>query len=169
MVIDYIKVGKIINTHGIKGELKVYPLTNDIYRFDHLKTAFLGDKKLKVEVEKVKYYKDLVILKFKEFNNINQVLSFKENFIYVDAEGKIDLTKGQYFIFDIIDCIVFDTKGKKIGIVTEVIQLSSNDIYIVKDIEKSKEYLIPAVEEFFIDIDIANKKIVIDPIEGMIE
>lgn len=169
MAIDYIQVGKIINTHGIKGELKIYPLTDDIYRFDHLKTAFLGENKTKVEIESVKYHKDLVILKFKEFNDINQVLSFKENFIYVDQEGKIDLPKGHYFIFDIIDCKVYDTKNNIIGIVKDVIQLASNDIYVVKDISTEKEYLIPAVKEFFVDIDIDEKIIIIDPIEGMIE
>lgn len=169
MVIDYIQVGKIVNTHGIKGELKVYPLTNDIYRFDHLKTAFLGENKLKVQVENVKYHKNLVILKLKGFDDINQVLSFKEKFIYVDDEGKIDLPKGHYFVFDIIGCKVYDTKNNTIGIVKEVIQSAGNDIYIVEDMDKEKEYLIPAVGEFFVDIDINKKKIIIDPIEGMIE
>lgn len=166
---DYIKVGWIMNTHGIRGQLKVYPLTDDINRFSHLETVYLGKDKLKVEIEEVKYSKGLAIIKFKEFNDINEVLSFKENYIYIDEEDKMDLPDGSYYVFEIIDCVVFNTEGKKIGIVIDVIQSASNDIYVVKNFEEDKEYLIPAVKEFFVNIDIPNKKIIIDPIEGMIE
>lgn len=166
---DYVQIGKIINTHGIKGELKLYPLTDDINRFSYLKIAYLGDNKLKVQIENVKYHKNMVIVKFKEFNNINEVLSYKDEFIYVDEEEIIKLPKNHYFIFDIVDCQVFNTAGEKIGIVTDVIQSASNDVYVVKNVEKNKEYLIPAVKEFFVDIDINNKRIIVDPIEGMIE
>ena len=166
---EYIKIGTIINTHGVRGELKIYPLTDDITRFNRLKTLYIGDNKYKVEIEKVKYHKGLVILKFEEFDNINQVLSFKQEFIYIDEEEKVELPKDHFFIFDIVGCSVLDTKEEKIGIVTEVIQSASNDVYVVKDYEKNKEYLVPAVKEFFVNIDIDNKRIIIDPIEGMIE
>ena len=166
---DYIQVGKIINTHGIKGEVKVFPLTDDIFRFDELKKVYLGEAKLKVEIESVKYHKGLVIIKFRGIDNINHVVSFKDDFIYVDEEDRIELPKGQYFIYDIVGCMVLNTKGEKIGLVTEVIQSASNDVYVVKNHEKNKEYMIPAVKEFFVLIDIKDKKIVIDPIEGMIE
>src|SRR5690606_37503168 len=99
----------------------------------------------------------------------NEVLPFKESYLYIDEEDKVDLPEDHFFIFDIIDCVVFDTKGDKIGTVVDVIQSASNDVYVVKDYERNKEYLIPAVKEFFINIDISNKKIIIDPIEGMIE
>ncbi|WP_223376011.1 ribosome maturation factor RimM [Schnuerera sp. xch1] len=166
---DYIKIGRIINTHGIKGELKVYPLTDDITRFDDLEIIYLGYDKAKFEIERVKYFKELVILKFKEFNNINEVLKFKDEFIYIDVKDKVKLPEDHYFIFDIIGCTVFDTEGKKIGIVNDVIQSTSNDVYTVKNMETGKEYLIPAVKEFVVDVDINNEKITIDPIEGMIE
>lgn len=166
---DYIQIGKIINTHGIKGQVKAYPLTDDIKRFSSLKTVYLGDSKIKVRVEEVKYHKNMVILKFEEFNNINEILSYKDDFIYIDEKDKIDLPEGCFFIFDIIDCLVFDIKGKKIGVVTQVIQSASNDVYVVEDARNNKEYMIPAVKEFIVHVDIHNKKIVIDPIEGMIE
>ena len=169
MTVEYIQIGKIINTHGVKGELKIFPLTNNIYRFDHLRTAYLGENKKKVEVESVKYHKSLVILKFKEFNNINEVLQFKEEFLYVDIDDTIDLPQGRYFIFDIIGCEVYDTSNNLIGIVVEVIQSAGNDVYVVKNADSQKEYLIPAIKEFFTLIDVASKKIIIDPIEGMIE
>ena len=169
MVLNYVQIGKIINTHGIKGELKIYPLTDNVYRFDHLKTAFLGEKKIEVKIQNVKYHKEFVILKFKQFNDINEVLKFKEKFIYVDIDGMVDLPEDHYFIFDIIGCEVYDTSNTLIGTVVEVIQSVGNDVYVVKDIDNQKEYLIPAIKEFFTLIDIASKKIIIDPIEGMIE
>lgn len=164
---DYIKIGRIINTHGIKGEVKIFPLTDNIERFSDLKKAYLGDNKIKVEVEKVRYHKGLAIIKFKEFNDINEILKFKDHFIYIDEEDRVKLPEDHYFIFDLVDCAVYDTEGKKIGIVTDVIQYSANDVYVVENEEKS--YLIPAVKEFVIDVDIHNKRIIIDPIEGMIE
>ncbi len=166
---DYIKVGKIINTHGIKGEVKVFPLTDNIERFDALKKVYLGENKIEIEIENVKYHKGLAILKFKEFNNINDVLNFKDHFIYIDEKDKVELPKDHYFVFDLVGCIVYNTKGEKIGIVDEVLQYAANDVYVVKDEEKNKNYLIPAVKEFVIKVDINNKEIIIDPIEGMIE
>ena len=166
---EYIKVGRIINTHGIRGELKVFPLTDNLDRFDDLKIVYIGNNKEKVEIEQVKYHKGLAIIKLKEFDNINQVLKFKDDFLYIDVEDKVELPEDHYFIFDIVDCNVYDTKGRKIGVVTDVLQYTSNDVYVVKDKEKNKEYLIPAVKEFVVDIDVENKKIIIDPIEGMIE
>ncbi len=166
---DYTQVGKIINTHGIKGEVKVYPLTDDKNRFSKLKTAYLGDNKIKVEIERVKYHKDFVIIKFKEFNDINDILCYKENYIYVDEKERVRLPRDHFFIFDIVGCEVFNKDGEKIGIVTEVLQSASNDVYVIKDAKRNKEYMIPAVKEFFTSIDIDNKKISIDPIEGMIE
>lgn len=166
---NYIKVGRIINTHGIKGEVKVFPLTDNVERFSDLKKAYLGDNKVKVEIENVKYHKELAIIKFKEFDNINDVLKFKDHFIYIDEEDKVKLPKDCYFVFDIVDCTVCDTQGKKLGIVTDVIQYAANDVYVIKDEENNKSFLVPAVKEFVIEIDIHNKRIIIDPIEGMIE
>lgn len=166
---DYTIVGKIINSHGIKGEVKVYPLTDDLHRFSDLKTVYIGDKKLKVEIEAVRYHKGLGIFKFKEFDNINQILSFKDNYIYIKDEDRIKLPDDHYFISDLLNCKVYDTASNLIGNLVNVLQGASNDVYVVKDISKQKEYLIPAVKEFIVDINIEDKKIIIDPIEGMIE
>lgn len=166
---DYTKVGKIISSHGIKGEVKVYPLTDDLNRFDYLKTAYIGEDKIQVEVERVKYHKNLAILKFKEYSDINQILSFKDYYIYVDEKGRVVLPENHFFIYDLVDCKVFDTNSELIGTLVDVLQGPSNDVYIIKDPEKNKEYLVPAVKEFIVDINILEKRIIIDPIEGMIE
>ncbi|NLW39802.1 MAG: 16S rRNA processing protein RimM [Tissierellia bacterium] len=166
---DYIKVGWITNTHGIKGELKIHPLTDDINRFDDLKKVYIGNNKVAAEIERVKYIKGWVILKFKEFNNINEVLQYKGDYIYIDERDRVELPEDHFFIFDIIDCSVYTTKGEKVGLVVDVLQYASNDVYVVKDHNNEKEYLIPAVKEFVVEVDVEDKKIIIDPIEGMIE
>ncbi len=164
---DYISIGKITNTHGIKGELKVYPLTDDIKRFDLLEKAYLGEEKIPVNVQSVKYHKNLAILKFKEYNNINEVLDLKDYYIYVDEDGRVELPEGHFFIYEILDSQVFDLDDNPLGFLRDIIQGPGNDVYLIKDGEK--EYLIPAVGEFVKKIDLENKRIYIQPIEGMIE
>jgi 16S rRNA processing protein RimM len=141
---DYTIIGKITNTHGIKGEVKVYPLTDDIKRFGILKTAYIGneigDEKIQVNVENVKYHKNLAILKFKEYNNINEIKDLKDYFIYVDEEGKIDLPEDHFFIYEILNSQVFDNDMNLIGTLIDVIQGSGNDVYVIKDKENGKEY-----------------------------
>lgn len=166
---DYTVVGKIINTHGIKGEVKVYPLTDNLHRFSDLKVVFIGEKKIEVEIESVRYHKGFGILKFKGYDNINQILSFKDSYIYIRDEDRIKLPENSYFISDLLHCKVYDTKLNLIGELVDVLQGASNDVYVVKDHYNEKEYLIPAVREFIIDVNIKEKKIIIDPIEGMIE
>lgn len=166
---DYTIIGQIINTHGIKGEVKVYPLTNDINRFDILDNAYIGDEKIQVQVEGVKYHKNLVILKFKEYDDINEILYLKDKFIYVDEVGIIDLPEDHFFIHDIINSEVFDLDTNLIGILIDIIQGSGNDVYVIKDKDNGKEYLIPAVKQFVKTVDIKEKKIYLDPIEGMLE
>ncbi len=166
---DYTVVGNIINSHGIKGEVKVYPLTNDIDRFSYLKSAYIGEEKFKVHIHGVKYHKGIVILKFKEFDDINHILKFKGMSIFVDEENRVVLAKDNYFIYELIDCQVFNVSGDELGYISNVIQAASNDVYVIKDIPNNKEYMIPAVKQFIKEVDIEKKKIIIDPIEGMIE
>lgn len=110
-----------------------------------------------------------MILKFKEYNNINEVEVYKNEYLYIDEKDKISLPDDTYFIFDIIGCKVIDTNNNEIGIVTEVLTNISNDVYVVKDLHSHKEHLIPAVKQFVKKISIEEKKIVIEPIEGLIE
>lgn len=166
---DYIQVGKIINTQGIKGEVKVYPLTDNISRFDKLEKVYIGEEKTLVYIEKNWSKKNFVILKFAGYDNINEVLKFKNEYLYIEENDKVKLEEGSYFIFDIVGCNVMDIKGNKIGVVTQVITNTGNDIYTIKDKGNNKEYLIPAVKQFIKKVDIKNKEIVIEPIEGLIE
>nr|WP_300005368.1 ribosome maturation factor RimM [Tissierella sp.] len=164
---EYIVVGKIVNTHGIRGEVKIYPYTDDIERFSDLKNIYIGEDKLSVEIDNVKYHKNMILTKLKEFDNINEVLKFKEELVFIHENEKVELPKDNYFIYELIDCKVFDLEGNSLGYISDVLQNSSNDIYIIKD--NGKEYLIPAVKEFIKEVNIEKKIIIIDPIEGMIE
>lgn len=166
---EYTIVGKIINTHGIKGEMKIYPLTDDIERFSDFKKVYIGDSKIEVNLKSVRYHKDFPIVRFNGIDDINQILHYIDQYIYIDDKDRIILPKDSYFIYDLIGCEVFDIDKKKIGYIDDVLQNLSNDVYVVKDKSKNKEYLIPAVNEFIKDVDIDNKRILIDPIEGMIE
>ncbi|WP_427338594.1 ribosome maturation factor RimM [Caloranaerobacter sp. DY30410] len=165
MMIDFIKVGKIINTHGIKGELKIFPLTDDMTRFEELEYVYI--EKRKIEIEDVWYKKNFVMLKFKGFDNINDVLCFKGKYVYIDKENAIELPEDTYFIFQIIGLNVYLKDGKFLGKIKDIIQTGSNDVYVVRD--NSREYLIPAIKEVIKEINLDDKKMIIDPLEGMIE
>ena len=130
---DYIVVGKIINTHGIKGEIKLYPYTDKIRRFSDLGYIYLGEKKLSVKIESVRYHKDMVLLKLEGFDNINDVIALRDEFVFIDKEDRIKLPENKYFIYELIDCKVLNTEGDPIGYVKDVLKNSSNDVYIVKN------------------------------------
>ncbi|MGO1469324.1 MAG: ribosome maturation factor RimM [Tissierella sp.] len=164
---NYIVIGKIINTHGIKGEVKLDPHTDDLKRYSDLNKIYIGDEKDPVEIENVRYHKNMVLLKLKEFNNINEVLFLKGEKIYIDEIDRVKLPDDKYFIYELIGCKVFDIEGKFVGDIKEILQNPSNDVYVIKD--KEKEYLIPAVKEFIKEVNIIEKKVIIDTIEGMIE
>lgn len=168
-MLQYLKVGQIINTHGIKGELKIYPLTDDISRFNKLKHVFLNSKWdfKKYEIEEVKYFKNLVILKFKGIDDMNEALNFIKEYIYVDRESAVKLPKNTYFIADLIGLDVYTVDNERLGVISSVFSTGSNDVYEIKN-ENEKSILIPAIKDVIIDVDIENKKIIIKLLEGLI-
>lgn len=164
---DYTIIGQIINTKGIKGELKVFPITPDMKRFSDLDHVFIGEELNKYEIAKVSYNDRFVYLTFKGFDNINKVLNFKEQMIYIEDENRIKLDENTFFISDLISCKVYDTKEIYIGELVDVLEIPANDVYVIRS-ENNEEYLIPAVKKFVKSVDISQKVIVIDPIEGML-
>lgn len=163
---EYIQIGKISNVHGVKGDLKVIPLTDDMKRYDELSHVLLGMNKDEYEIENVSYAKNQIILKLKGIDDIKSAEKVRNSFLWIDKEDA-NVPEGAYFLFDIIGIDVVDTDGNEIGKVRDVIQTGANDIYLVKSEEK--EHMIPAVKEFVKNIDIDKKQMVIDPIEGMLE
>lgn len=156
-------IGKIINTHGIKGELKVEPYTFDNKRFSKLKSVYVGNDLKEFLIKKVRV-NDFVYITFEGFENINDVLNLKGLEIYIKDEDRLDLEEDQYYISDIIGKKVYDTEDNYIGILKNVLEYPANDVFIIESDDKSI-YQIPAVKEFIKKID---SIITIKLIEGMI-
>ncbi|AFS78629.1 16S rRNA processing protein RimM [Gottschalkia acidurici 9a] len=164
---EYIQIGKIINTHGIKGDVKVLPLTDDIKRFDSLKKIFVGKDKIELEISKVWYNKQNPMLHFKGYDNINDVEKFKNSDIWIDEKDKIKLPKDSYFIHDIIGLEVYLNDDSYLGKIKEVLQPGANDVYVVEN--EDKQYLIPAIKDVIKEVNMQDKKIIIEPIKGLLE
>ena len=130
----YFRVGVIANTHGIRGEVKVYPTTDDINRFKKLKKCILdtGKEYIDLNVESVKFFKNMVILKFKEYNNINDIECYKGKDILVSRDNAVKLEKGEYYIADILGAKVILEDGSEFGVLEDVMQTGANDVYVVK-------------------------------------
>lgn len=168
-MVEYLKVGQISNAHGVKGEVKVYPLTDNIKRFSKLKFIFMKnhDEYIKIEIQGVKYLKDFVVLKLANIENMNEALKYKNEYIYVDRENAVKLPKDSYFISDLIDMEVNTNEGEYLGKVTSVFSTGSNDVYEIKS-EIGKVILVPAIKDVILEIDVANKKMLIKLLEGLV-
>lgn len=168
-MIEYLKVGQIINTHGIKGELKIYPLTDNIDRFDRLDYIFIKEKDMynKVKVESVKYIKNFPIVKLENINDMNEALKYKNRYLYINRENAVPLEENTYFIADLIGMDVVTTEGQILGKIVSVFSVSSNDVYEISNSE-GKKILIPAIRDVVCDVDIKEKRMTIKLLEGLI-
>ncbi len=165
---NYLRVGVITTTHGIRGEVKVFPTTDDPGRFKDLKKLFLdtGKELLPLELEGVKFFKQMVILKFKGIDNINDIEKYRGKDLLIHREDAVALEEGEYFIFDLIDSTVYTEDGKELGTLTEILTTAANDVYVVNT-SAGKELLIPSIKECILDIDVTNKKIVVHLLDGL--
>lgn len=166
---EKLEVGQIVNTFGIKGFVKVYPYVDDITRFDDLKTVYVNCKKntQKLEIEEVKYSKNMVLLKFKGIETINQAETLRNSYIEIDRKDAIPLEEGQYFIADLLGLDVFVDTGEKLGILDDIYNTGGNDIYVVKN-ELGKSFLLPGIDEVIKDVNFDENKIIVHLIEGLI-
>ena len=153
------KIGQIINTHGIKGEVKVYPLTEDVQKFKRLKSVLVGG--VEMNILGVKFQKDRVILKIEGIDTMNDAEMYKQKYIEIPRENEPELPPDTYYVADLKECTVYDTEGKELGMIFDVISTPNNDVYWIK---KPKELLIPVLEDIVLDIDIEAKKIIIQPV-----
>lgn len=167
---ELLRVGVIANTHGVRGEVKVYPTTDDVNRFKKLKETILdtGKETINLNVTSVKFFKNMVILKFKEFDNINDVEKYKGCDLLVTRENAVKLEKGEYFIADILGADIYLEDGSHFGILRDVMQTGANDVYIV-DTDDKKEVLIPSIPQCIIDRNIEEKKVVVHLLKGLMD
>lgn len=151
---EFLQVGVISSTHGIAGVVKVFPTTDDVKRFKKLKEVILdtGKERMTLHICQVKFFKQMVILKFKEFQNINEVERFRGKSLYVTRENAVKLQKDEYFIADMIGMRVVSTEGEELGTLTDVLQTGANDVYVVEQ-NGASQLLLPAIKDCILDID----------------
>ncbi len=169
-MVQYLDIGKIVNTHGVRGEVKVAPLTDDIQRFEKLKKAYMerNGSIINLDIESVRYFKNNVLLKFKGVDDLDSATALRGFCIKVDRTNAVRLPKDSYFICDIIGSTVVDESGKELGKLCDVLKTGSNDVYLVRDSEK-KEILIPALKTVVKDISIEKGIITVSLPEGLVD
>ena len=165
---DLLRVGVIANTHGVHGEVKVFPTTDDMTRFKKLKQVILdtGKEQKTLEIASVKFFKNLAILKFKGIDNINDIEKYKGKDLLITRDQAVPLKKDEYFICDLIGCRVVTEEGTEVGELTEVLQTAANDVFVVQA-EGKKEILVPYINDCVTDVAIEEKKVIIRLLPGM--
>lgn len=167
---DYFVIGKIVNTQGIKGDVRVIPATDDPTRFELLSYVYVlaGNDTEKMNIDKVWYHKQFVILKFKEINNMTEAERYKNAILKIPAEMALPLEEDEFYMRDLFSMSVYTDDGEYLGILDDIIQTGANDVYVIKDNENNKkDLLIPAIKQCIIDIDIPNKKMTVKLLEGL--
>lgn len=158
---EFLAVGQIINTHGIKGEVKVYPLTDDVKRFRKLDTIYIDGIERKISWCKLQ--PDKIILKIEGIETPEEAYKYKDKYLEIKRENAVKLENDRYFVADIIGSRVIDENNKELGNVFDVIVTGSNDVYWVKGKE---ELLVPALKSVVIKMDMENKLITIKSVES---
>lgn len=166
---ERLEVGQIVNTFGIKGFVKIYPYVDDISRFDNLKKVHIKSKKdeKELQIEEVKYQKNMVLVKFKGIERIEDAEKLKNYYVEIDRADAIPLEEGQYFIADLLGLDVYLDTGEKLGILEDIYNTGSSDIYVVKN-ELGKQFLLPYIDEVVKQINLKEEKIIVHIIEGLI-
>lgn len=166
----YLRVGVISSTHGLKGEVKVFPTTDDKERFLDLEQLLLDTGKgyLSLEVAGVRFFKNQVIMKFKEFNDINEIEKYKGCDLLVTREQAVELEENENFIVDLIGLSVYTDQGEELGTLTDVLQTGANDVYVVTGGQRG-EILLPAIPSCILDVDLEEEKMEVHILEGLLE
>lgn len=167
---DLLQVGIITSTHGVRGEVKVYPTTDDPRRFRRLKEVVLdtGREKLNLEIEDVKFFKQFVILKFKGLDNINDIEKYRQKSLYVTRKNAVRLQRDEYFIADLIGLKVEDEDGNELGTIKDVIETGANDVYEV-EMADGRSLLLPAIKQCILNVDVENGTMQVHVLEGLLD
>lgn len=167
-------VGKIVNTHGIRGEIKVVPHTDFAeQRFASKSSLFIvpakGGRPLPVTVESSRFHKNMYIIKLKEFHGINEVEKFKDSLLKISEELQEELPENEYYFHEIIGCRVItdDEPAEELGIISEILTPGANDVWVVKTPE-GKEILLPSIPDVVLDVDKNAKLIRVHLMEGLL-
>lgn len=164
------KVGSIISTHGVRGEVKVYPTTDDPGRFKKLKEVKLlfGDEMLDVGIESVRFFKQLVILKFKGIDSLNDVEKYKHCDLFVPRNLAVPLEENEYYAADLLNIRVISDDGRLSGVLTDILITGANDVYEIS-LEDGRKVLIPAIRECILEINIEEGYLKFHAMEGLLD
>lgn len=164
------QVGVITSTHGVRGEVKVYPTTDDPKRFKRLKEVILdtGKEQLILEIEGVKFFKQFVILKFKGFDNINDIEKYRQKSLYVTRANAVRLRKDEYFIADLMGLKVIDEEDKEIGVLKDVMETGANDVYEIT-MNDGRELLLPAIKQCVLEVNVEEGFIKVHILDGLLD
>ncbi|MDR2939058.1 MAG: ribosome maturation factor RimM [Clostridiales bacterium] len=177
-------IGKIVNTQGVKGEVRVLPSTDDVSRFGRLKGVILvnGEDKKTIGIERVRYHKNFAILKFDTVDDMTDAEKLKGYTVKIPESQALKLEADEYYIMDLIGLNVFTESGEPLGELTDVLRTGANDVYVINQIaekaekkegtakkvdKKKKEILIPAIKQCIINVDVAGGKMVVNLLEGL--
>ena len=165
-----LKVGIISSTHGVRGEVKVFPTTDDAKRFKNLKEVLMdtGKEFCPLQIETVRFFKQFVILKFKDYDRLDDVEKFRGKALFVTREHAVKLNKDEYFIADLIGMNVTADDGILKGRLKDVMQTGANDVYVIS-LEDGRELLLPAIKECVLDISFEKNEIKIHILEGLLD
>ena len=163
-----LEIGKIVNTHGLRGEVKIVPWTDTPDVFEDLTVIYIKNKSeyKPLNIESVRYQKNNLIVKFKEYSDINDILQYKNAVLYAERDDLGELPEGVYYIVDLIGLEVFTESGEKIGIITDVFNTGASDIYDVKR-DGKKNLLLPVIDEVVKNVDIEGGKVIVNVMEGL--
>lgn len=167
---NLLRVGVITSAHGVRGEVKVFPTTDDNSRFKTLKHVLMdtGKEKIPLEIEHVKFFKNMVILKFKGFDNKNDVEMWRQRDLLITRDQAVKLAPDENFIADLIGLTAVTDEGVVLGTLTDVLQTGANDVYCVK-MENGKELLLPAIKDCILNVDLEKQEMLVHVLDGLLD
>ena len=164
-----LRVGVITSTHGVRGEVKVFPTTDDAKRFKTLKKVILdGREPLELSIEQVKFFKNMVILKFKGYDNINDVETWRQRDLLITRDQAVELKEDEYFITDLIGLTVVNEEEAVLGRVKDVLETGANDVYVV-ELTGGKELLLPAIKDCILNVDLEGGHMKVHVLDGLMD
>jgi len=165
-----LRVGVIASAHGVKGEVKVFPTTDDAARFKQLKTVILdtGREQMTLTIEQVKFFKNMVILKFKEFDDINEIEKYKGKDLLIPRDQAVELAPGENFIVDLIGLRVVTDEGEDFGTLKDVLLTGANDVYVIAG-KDGREYLFPVIRQCVLDVNLMEQTVTVHIMDGLLD
>lgn len=166
---DYFQIGKIVNTVGVMGELKIFPTTDDIKRFELLKTIsiMLGGSLIEMTVKNVRFHRNLVMMKLEGINDVMSADALRGGVIVVERADALPLAESEYYLKDLLGISVNTEDGEYLGILHDVIFTGANDVYVIKNDGNNKDLLIPAISECILSVNIKERQMIVRLLEGL--